>query len=56
MEQALFNSLDINKASLRLLNAVLGFIANVIVNNDVIEFLTLDKQFVIKMAMFVVLH
>lgn len=32
MELALFNSIDIKETSLRLLNAVLGFIANTIVN------------------------
>jgi len=52
---ALFNTIDLDStADLRLVNAVLGFIANIIVNNDVVEFFTQDKNFVIRLAMLVV--
>lgn len=51
MMMALFNSLDLDDTTnIRLLNAVLGFIANIIVNNDVVEFFMQDKNFVIRLA------
>lgn len=53
MQLALFNSIDIKQTSLRLLNAVLGFIANTIINEKVVEFFSKDKQFVIKMSMLI---
>lgn len=53
MELALFNSIDIKETGLRLLNAVLGFIANTIINKKVVEFYSQDKKFVVKMSMLI---